>query len=58
MTTQPNPRRTSTYPILETAREQVLAKGERLSESQLLEILELPDEAIPEALQLAHEVRI
>lgn len=58
MTTQLNPRRTSAYPILETAREQVLARGEGLSESQLLEILELPDEAIPDALQLAHEVRL
>ncbi len=48
----------ATHPILDTAREQVLERGEGLSEAQLIEILELPDEAIPAALQLAHEVRL
>jgi len=44
--------------ILDTAREQVLERGEGLSEAQILEVLRLPDEAIPAALQLAHEVRL
>ena len=44
--------------ILARAREQVLEKGEGLSESETLEILELPDDRIPEALALAHEVRM
>ncbi|TLM81499.1 biotin synthase BioB [Pseudarthrobacter sp. NamE2] len=46
------------YPILETAREQVLEQGIGLSESQLLEVLRLPDEALPAALDLAHQVRL
>ncbi|MGF6832916.1 biotin synthase [Paenarthrobacter sp. TE4293] len=52
------PRETTVHTILETAREQVLHRGEALTEAQLIEILELPDDAIPEALQLAHEVRL
>lgn len=52
------PLETTTYAILDTAREQVLERGEGLNESQLIQILELPDHAIPEALQLAHEVRL
>ncbi len=44
--------------ILDAAREQVLERGEGLGEAQLIEILELPDDAIPAALQLAHEVRL
>jgi biotin synthase len=44
------------YTILDTAGEQVLERGEGLNE--LIEILELPDNAIPAALQLAHEVRL
>ena len=47
-----------TTDILARAREQVLEKGEGLSESETLEILELPDDRIPEALALAHEVRM
>lgn len=47
-----------TMDILARAREQVLEKGEGLSESETLEILELPDDRIPEALALAHEVRM
>ena len=49
---------TSSYAILDTARQQVLERGEGLNEAQLKEILELPDEAVPAALQLAHEVRL
>jgi biotin synthase len=44
--------------ILYIAREQVLEQGQGLTESQVLEVLRLPDERIEEALQLAHEVRM
>ena len=44
--------------ILETARQQVLERGEGLDESQVLEILRLPDERLDDALALAHEVRM
>ncbi len=44
--------------ILEIAREQVLQRGEGLGEEQVLEVLRLPDERVPEALALAHEVRM
>lgn len=46
------------YPILETARQQVLEQGIGLSEEQLLDVLRLPDEALPTALELAHQVRL
>ena len=57
MTIQADPPVTR-YEILETARQQVLEEGVGLSESQLVDILRLPDEALPAALQLAHEVRL
>jgi hypothetical protein len=44
--------------ILDVAREQVLERGEGLSEAQVLEVLRLPDERVDEALALAHEVRM
>jgi biotin synthase len=44
--------------ILEGAREQVLERGEGLDEAQVLEILRLPDDDLPDALALAHEVRM
>jgi biotin synthase len=44
--------------ILQTAREQVLGRGEGLGEAQVLEVLRLPDEQLQEALALAHEVRM
>ena len=44
------------YEIVETARRQVLEDGVGLTEDQLVEILRLPNEALPAALQLAHEV--
>ena len=48
-----------THPdILETAREQVLERGEGLGEQQALEVLRLPDDAVDAALALAHEVRM
>lgn len=50
--------RTTEYPILETARQQVLEGGIGLAEAQLLEVLRLPDPAVPAALELAHQVRL
>ena len=44
--------------ILAVAREQVLERGEGLSEAQVLEVLQLPAERLTEALALAHEVRM
>ena len=44
--------------ILETARQQVLERGEGLDERQVLEVLRLPDERLDDALALAHEVRM
>ncbi|MDT7784321.1 MAG: biotin synthase [Pseudonocardiales bacterium] len=43
--------------VLDEAREQVLERGVGLSEAQVLEVLELPEDRIPELLALAHEVR-
>jgi biotin synthase len=43
--------------ILTAARRQVLDEGVALTEEQILQILRLPDEALPDLLQLAHEVR-
>jgi biotin synthase len=57
MTMQPD-LQTNTGTILETARTQVLEQGIGLAEGQLLEILRMPDEALPATLQLAHEVRL
>ena len=44
--------------ILDEARGQVLAHGLGLSREQVLAVLELPDDRVPEALALAHEVRM
>lgn len=44
--------------ILAIAREQVLQRGEGLSQEQVLEVLNLPDEQIEKLLALAHEVRV
>ena len=44
--------------ILDQARAQVLERGVGLDEAGILEILRLPDEQIPAALQLAHDVRM
>jgi biotin synthase len=47
-----------TEDILDVARAQVLEGGIGLAEAQLLEVLELPGERVPEALELAHETRM
>jgi biotin synthase len=44
--------------VLATARRQVLEEGRGLTQEQLTEVLRLPDERVPEALALAHEVRM
>jgi biotin synthase len=44
--------------VLQTARVQVLQQGRGLDERQLVEVLRLPDDRIPDLLQLAHEVRM
>jgi biotin synthase len=44
--------------VLAVAREQVLERGQGLTEQQVLDILSLPDERLSELLRLAHEVRM
>ncbi|MEV0900180.1 biotin synthase BioB [Actinoplanes sp. NPDC049802] len=44
--------------ILDRAGARVLDEGDGLAEADILEILRLPDEALPELLQLAHDVRM
>jgi biotin synthase len=44
--------------VLEAAREQVLERGEGLREDQVLAVLELDDDQVEAALELAHEVRM
>ena len=44
--------------ILDVAREQVLERGVGLDEAQTLQVLQLPDERVDAALDLAHEVRM
>jgi biotin synthase len=48
----------SAAPLLEHAREQVLGDGVGLGEAQVLAVLQLSDDAVPDALALAHEVRM
>jgi biotin synthase len=48
----------TTDAILATARRQVLEQGQGLDRAQLLEVLRLPDEAVPDLLALAHEARL
>jgi biotin synthase len=44
--------------IAAMAREQVLEGGERLTQAQILEVLQIPDDRLGELLALAHEVRL
>jgi len=44
--------------ILDIARQQVLEEGRGLDEAQVLEVLQLPDSEIEDALALAHDVRM
>jgi biotin synthase len=49
---------TTTIDILDTAREQVLERGEGLTEAQVLDVLRLPDDLLGDLLELAHQVRM
>jgi biotin synthase len=55
--TRPTPGTDSTD-ILTVARQQVLERGEGLSQAQVLQVLQLPDDRLEELLALAHEVRM
>ena len=44
--------------VLEIAREQVLERGEGLTQEQALQCLQLADDRLPDLLQLAHDVRM
>ena len=44
--------------IAAMARERVLEGGERLTQAQILEVLQIPDDRLGELLALAHEVRL
>lgn len=44
--------------VLERAREHVLGQGLGLVESDIIEVLNLPDDRLPELLELAHDVRM
>ena len=44
--------------VLEQARDQVLERGEGLTQDQVLAVLRLPDDRLDELLALAHEVRM
>jgi biotin synthase len=46
------------FEILDVARSQVLQGGEGLTAAQRLDVLRLPDEALDELLELAHQVRM
>jgi biotin synthase len=49
---------TDSTDILAVARKQVLEHGAGLSQEQVLEVLQLPDDRLEELLALAHEVRL
>ena len=44
--------------VLDAAREQVVEQGRGLDPDQVLQVLRLPDDAVAEALALAHEARM
>jgi biotin synthase len=49
---------TDSTDILAVARQQVLERGEGLTQDQVLRVLRLPDDRLEELLALAHEVRM
>ena len=57
MNVQPSMRQ-ARQDIVAVAREQVLERGEPLTETQILEVLLTPDDRLDELLALAHEVRL
>ncbi len=44
--------------IVAVAREQVLEDGDRLTQAQIHQVLQVPDDRLGELLALAHEVRL
>ncbi len=48
----------TSYKILAIAHRQVLDEGRGLDEGQVRDVLALPDDALPDALALAHDVRL
>ena len=56
--TTPSAPGTSAGDVLDVARQQVLEEGRGLTQTQVLEVLQLPDERLPDLLQLAHDVRM
>ncbi|MGX9673093.1 biotin synthase BioB [Mycobacterium sp. HM-7] len=48
----------ATTDVLGVAREQVLERGEGLTQEQVLEVLQLPDDRLEDLLALAHDVRM
>ncbi|MBA2767571.1 MAG: biotin synthase BioB [Sporichthyaceae bacterium] len=54
----PTRRPDRTTDLLGFVRERVLREGAGLEERHVLEVLQLPDEALPQLLALAHEVRL
>ncbi len=44
--------------VVAVAREQVLVRGEPLTGTQILQVLQTPDDRLDELLALAHEVRL
>ncbi len=58
MTPPPAGTAPATVDILDQAREQVLERGEGLSESQVLDVLRLDDDRLEDLLALAHDVRM
>src|SRR5579862_6181702 len=49
---------TGTPDIVAMARAQVLERGEPLTQTQILQVLQAPDERLGELLALAHQVRM
>ena len=56
--TSPSDQPATSSDLLVPFRPQVLEQGRGLDQSQVLTVLSLPDEALPELLALAHEVRL
>jgi biotin synthase len=52
------PQAETTTGILDVARAQVLEEGRGLDQAQVLSVLQLDDQALPDLLALAHEVRL
>lgn len=48
----------SRHRVLDIARDRVLEHGQGLDQAQVLDVLRLPDEALPELLGVAHQVRM